>query len=191
MIKQLPVRQQNLALTEALNADAAAAPAAADGAPAADGAAAPAAAADLDGAAAAMPPVPPAADVDPAAPPRPDADGEVSDARADFEGFLWLSNSHSQIFYWALAGKHFELKQYGMWWASVAEEEWPLDEKERREIRKDFDASADGLGDRRQEVVFIGVKMDKAAITALLDACLLTDTEMDSYKQHWNRGDDA
>ena len=74
------------------------------------------------------------------------------------KGFLWLSNSHSQIFYWALAGKHFELKQYGMWWASVAEEEWPLDEKERQEIRKDFDASADGLGDRRQEVVFIGVR---------------------------------
>ena len=55
VIKQLPVRLQNLALTEALNADAAAAPAAAaaapaaadgapaaaDGAPAADGAAAP------------------------------------------------------------------------------------------------------------------------------------------------------
>ena len=69
-----------------------------------------------------------------------------------------------------------------MWWASVAEEEWPLDEKERQEIEKDFDASADGLGDRRQEVVFIGVRMDKAAITALLDACLLTDTEMDSYE---------
>ena len=121
---------------------------------------------------------------------RPDAP-RSPDARADpLEGFLWLSNSHSQIFYWALAGKP-ELKQYGMWWASVAEEEWPLDEKERREIRKDFDASADGLGDRRQEVVFIGVRMDKAAITALLDACLLTDTEMDSYKQHWNRGDDA
>ena len=94
------------------------------------------------------------------------------------KGFLWLSNSHSQIFYWALAGKHFELKQYGMWWASVAEEEWPLDEKERQEIRKDFDASADGLGDRRQEVVFIGVKMDKAAITALLDACLIDDARL-------------
>ena len=27
------------------------------------------------------------------------------------KGFIWLSNSHMQIFYWALAGKHFELKQ--------------------------------------------------------------------------------
>ena len=54
--------------------------------------------------------------------------------------------------------------------------------------RQPFDGE---FGDRRQEVVFIGVRMDKAAITALLDACLLTDTEMDSYKQHWNRGDDA
>ena len=31
------------------------------------------------------------------------------------KGFIWLSNSHMQIFYWALAGRHFELKQYATW----------------------------------------------------------------------------
>jgi hypothetical protein len=33
--------------------------------------------------------------------------------------------------------------------------------------------------------VFIGVKMDKEAITRMLDECLLRDEEMVSYVQHW------
>ena len=98
------------------------------------------------------------------------------------KGFVWLSNSHAQMFYWALAGKHFELKQYATWWQCVPREEWPESELEVHTIMKDFD----GLhGDHRQELVFIGVRMDKEAIVRLLDECLLTDSEMASYKQHW------
>ena len=138
------------------------------------------------------------------------------------KGFIWLSNSHMQIFYWALAGKHFELKQYATWWArrvtcrpgqqpqgqpvpraaslrpdrlhplihknglrarwaAVPRDEWPTEEKEVADILKDFD---DGdYGDRRQELVFIGVNMDRVAITNLLDACLLTDSELLAYKK--------
>eukprot|EP00965_Chrysotila_dentata_P103881 3430487-Pleurochrysis_carterae.AAC.1 len=36
-----------------------------------------------------------------------------------------------------------------------------------------------------QELVFIGVSMDQAAVTALLDECLLTDAEMEAYTKHW------
>ena len=98
------------------------------------------------------------------------------------KGFVWLSNSDSQMFYWALAGKHFELKQYATWWQCVPREEWPEDELEVANISKDFDGE---YGDRRQALVFIGVRMDRAAITALLDECLLNDQEMASYRQHW------
>jgi len=99
------------------------------------------------------------------------------------KGFIWLSNSHPQMFYWALAGKHFELKQYASWWSCVPDEEWPEDEKERATIMKDYQGK---YGDHRQELVFIGVKMDREAIIKAFDACLLSDSEMEAYEMHWN-----
>lgn len=63
------------------------------------------------------------------------------------KGFVWLSNSNTQIFYWALAGKHFELSQYATWWASIPTDEWPKEPEEKADIQKDF---AGDFGDRRQ-----------------------------------------
>lgn len=149
VIRQLPVRQQQLALAEVFNKEEGQAGAPADTAP---------------------------------------ADGAVASPQSPMlslirsKGFVWLSNSHSQIFYWALAGKHFELKQYATWWQMLEENEWPTDPAEVDEIKKDFEGE---YGDHRQELVFIGVKMDEPGIIRLLDECLLTDAEMQAYRQHW------
>jgi hypothetical protein len=43
------------------------------------------------------------------------------------------------------------------------------------------------FGDRRQELVIIGRRMDQAALRAALDACLLTDDEMALGVRAWRR----
>ena len=40
-------------------------------------------------------------------------------------------------------------------------------------------------GDRRQEIVFIGVEMDEAWLRLQLEACLLTDGEMAKGVKAW------
>ena len=171
VIRQLPVRQETLALAEALSKTKEEGGASAGGASAGGGATsgggggggANGAAAGGGGGAA-----------DPSASPML--------ALIRSKGFVWLSNSHPQMFYWALAGKHFELKQYASWWQCVPHDEWPTDPQEVAVINKDFDGE---FGDHRQELVFIGVRMNKEAIVKMLDECLLSEAEMAAYKQHW------
>lgn len=63
----------------------------------------------------------------------------------------------------------------------VPDEEWPEDQAQRNVVVADFDKTTP-WGDRRQEIVFIGVGMDEAAICAQLDTALLTPEEMDKYR---------
>jgi len=100
------------------------------------------------------------------------------------KGFVWMSNSHATAFYWSHAGQHFEIRDEGDWWSAVDEEDWPEDPAQRGVILGDFDTEGK-WGDRRQEIVFIGVKMSEDAIGKQLDSALLTDEEMQKYEQNW------
>lgn len=165
VIRQLPVRQESLALSDALKDS----PTPAASVSAAAGATASGTSAVADGGT--------------------DTSRSPMSTLIRAKGFIWLSNSHSQIFYWALAGKHFELSAYATWWAATAPEGWPQEPKENEEMQKDFSGE---FGDRRQEIVFIGVGMDRLAIEKMLDECLLSDDEVAVYRQHWvNQADPA
>lgn len=100
------------------------------------------------------------------------------------KGFVWMSNSHATAFYWSHAGQHFEIRDEGDWWAAIDDEDWPADPAQQNVILGDFDMEGK-FGDRRQEIVFIGVKMSEEAICKQLDSALLTDEEMQKYEENW------
>jgi hypothetical protein len=45
-------------------------------------------------------------------------------------------------------------------------------------------------GDRRQEIVIIGLKMNKEEIEKLLEGCLLTDNELETEPSEWSEMED-
>ena len=111
------------------------------------------------------------------------------------KGFAWISptsiydlDNHDTVLYWSHAGKHFGLKQAGSWWASMGKENMKKIFEDSnniaeydRIIREDFVSGE--WGDRRQEIVFIGAKLDEDRIRAALDDCLCNDEQMKEYKQ--------
>ena len=116
------------------------------------------------------------------------------------KGFVWLENNHSTAMYWSHAGRHFEMRAEGDWWCTVEEEDWPTGKEQRDIILRDFlgvEAESDNvkeasrfrvndkIGDRRNEIVFIGIGMDEDAIRRDLDSCLLDDREFEEYENRW------
>lgn len=71
-----------------------------------------------------------------------------------------------------------------MWYAALPKGEWPEEDEARAQIQKDWQ---DPWGDRRQELVFIGVDLDEAALRAKLDMALLTKKELAAGPKSWRK----
>lgn len=90
------------------------------------------------------------------------------------KGFFWLSSRPDFVGEVSQAGAFVRHKGIGRWWASVPIDKWPdrraVEEVVKQYWNKDY-------GDRRQEIVFIGLRdaMDEAAIRSRLDTCLVDD----------------
>ena len=57
----------------------------------------------------------------------------------------------------------------GLWWAAVPRQDWPSHQQFRQHLQSQWDSA---WGDRRQELVFIGVGMDETGVRTALDDCL-------------------
>ncbi len=100
------------------------------------------------------------------------------------KGFFWLATRMPWAGSWQLAGAVGRHEAAGFWWAAQPEERWPEDPDWRRGVMANWQ---EPFGDRRQEIVFIGIGMDEAALRRALDACLLTDAEMRGGPKAWGR----
>jgi len=92
---------------------------------------------------------------------------------------------------WNNAGKLFRIEGGGPWFDSnirfkMALKQHPqlMEQPQVKDILKDF---VKPWGDRRQEVVIIGVGIEEEKVSALLDACLLTEEEMKAGAKAWKQ----
>ena len=109
------------------------------------------------------------------------------------KGTCWLDQQHRVMAAWSHAGRHFRLTPEGSWWATLPDpivraclsangEDTAADTQAYRAERANFVGE---WGDRRQELVFIGVGLDEGKIQSALDNCLASDDEMMEYAAIW------
>ncbi len=89
------------------------------------------------------------------------------------KGLFWLATRFEEAGDFSLAGKLLSLRAAGWWWGIVEQSQWPDMVKK---LAKEQNWQPPYF-DCRQELVFIGIDMDKEKITTDLDACLLSDDE--------------
>ncbi|MCI3197977.1 GTP-binding protein [Bacillus sp. HU-1818] len=91
------------------------------------------------------------------------------------KGFFWLASRNDTAGLLSQAGTSLMIQGAGDWIAAYSEEERQEAFQDDPELLENWD---ERYGDRKTELVFIGIQMDRADITASLDTCLLTDEEM-------------
>ncbi|MGD9683271.1 MAG: zinc metallochaperone GTPase ZigA [Candidatus Obscuribacterales bacterium] len=98
------------------------------------------------------------------------------------KGFFWVATRMDYSIEWSQAGGACRIEPGAMWWAAMPQETWPQDPLLQKEL---YQAWREPWGDRRQELVFIGIEMDRDWLVSALDACLLTDGEMLLSEAGW------
>lgn len=95
------------------------------------------------------------------------------------KGFFWIASRPDFVGEVSQAGAFVRHHKIGRWLASVPESQWPQGEEFERTIEELWN---DDYGDRRQQIVFIGLKneMNKDDILKQLDECLIKDYSFDS-----------
>jgi len=104
------------------------------------------------------------------------------------KGFCWIDSEPLKQHIWAHAGKTLSVVPADWWWAALDKEQlkfkvtYPGVEAEFKMTRKEkWDKD---VGDRRQELVFIGgAQMREKDIVDMLEACLLSDVEYDEFRE--------
>ncbi|MGJ0479811.1 zinc metallochaperone GTPase ZigA [Pantoea agglomerans] len=98
------------------------------------------------------------------------------------KGYFWLASRPDYAAMWSQAGAVARQGYAGRWWVSVPRVDWPQDADSLNFIAEQWQ---EGIGDARQELVFIGIEMDEKRINSALDHALLTPHEMAAGPEHW------
>lgn len=97
------------------------------------------------------------------------------------KGFVWMANSNDLMGSFGQAGNIVTMETQGLW-SVLRSISYKGTEKEKAMIRKNWQKP---WGDRRQELVFIGVSLNHKKIQTVLDECLLTNEEFAQGLDYW------
>ena len=86
------------------------------------------------------------------------------------KGMCYFEEEYDMCYLFEQAGKQFDLKQAGTFYATMPKEELMQMMASDPMLQRDWD---ERYGDRMQKLVFIGQNMDRDAITKALDNCLV------------------
>tara|TARA_B000000477_G_scaffold12494_1_gene10618 strand:+ start:1745 stop:2947 length:1203 start_codon:yes stop_codon:yes gene_type:complete len=98
------------------------------------------------------------------------------------KGYFWLCTRPAYVWEWNQAGGIARYGFAGTFWKSVPEKNWPKDEESLKAINKNWEGP---FGDMRQELVFIGQKLDQKGISNALNSCLLSEEDVLKGKNYW------
>ncbi|MFQ3595061.1 MAG: GTP-binding protein [Sphingomonadaceae bacterium] len=92
------------------------------------------------------------------------------------KGHFWLATRPEWVGEMSQAGSQVTSQALGRWWAAVPRNRWPDSGAFEQMVRAKWDRT---WGDRRQELVFIGIGMDRAWIESALDDCLVPEEQFE------------
>ena len=85
------------------------------------------------------------------------------------KGICYFSADQDKCYLFEQAGRQKSLKDAGLWFATMPEDELQDMMERDRKLREDWDPQ---YGDRMQKIVFIGQNLDKPGLEKLMDSCL-------------------
>lgn len=104
------------------------------------------------------------------------------------KGFFWIASRPDIAWYLSQAGTAKRAEPGGFWWAAIPKTYWPDTDAERRDVHKLVQSGE--FGDRKQELVYIGRRMNELELRRGLSICLLTDEELKGGPELWSAFED-
>ncbi len=89
------------------------------------------------------------------------------------KGHFWIATRPDWVGEMSQAGSQVTSQALGRWWAAIPKARWPQDNPAFENLLSQHWDEV--WGDRRQELVFIGIGMDEVALRRRLDACLVPE----------------
>ena len=98
------------------------------------------------------------------------------------KGIFWIASRNDSGIRWSLAGHVARVSPAGHWLSAVPEDMRPPAEQIQDYVDEYWE---EPFGDRRQELVFIGMQMPQDTMIEKLNAALLTDDELADGEANW------